>query len=249
MGLCLCHIIHNPIQPTPRLSVCPHFIFNCFSREHAQEFHGITCPPPLGLPTMMLLQCATENENNCEGNKQTDRGRERTVHPLCWHNPSHFSHNAAWKTHPQSLLTTCKCYCHTINCRTNSCRARWLQWIQLIGHTFRLCWLKRRQSQSPPILDWKHMPTSWHLCVCLNYKTGFSVTLDATITCGQLKVTHRRVLCWLHQFIIWVGKDSTSTSTYVRCTKVMIVSKIAKASLTLILQTGSKNCQNKWIFK
>lgn len=31
-----------------------------------------------------------------------------------------------------------------------------------------MCWLIRRQSQSPLVLHWKHVSTSGHLCVCLH---------------------------------------------------------------------------------
>lgn len=132
-----------------------------------------------------------------------DGGRERTVHSLCWHNPSHFSHNAAWKTHSQSLLTTCKCYCHTINYRQQlsnkvitTCRA--LLQALLIN--------TEAESKSTHLTLKTRVYLTTPLCVS-TLQTRISVMLDAAFSCGHLKVTHRLVLWWLLQFSIWIGKD------------------------------------------
>lgn len=108
--------------------------------------------------------------------KQTDGrregGRERTVHSLCWHNPSHFSHNAAWKTHFQSLLTTCKCYCHIINCRQQlsnkmitTCRAL-LQALLIYTEA-------ESKSTHLSLKTCVYSMTPLCVCVCLHYKQDF----------------------------------------------------------------------------
>lgn len=93
----------------------------------------------------------SENERN------RGRERERTVRSLCWHNPSHFSHNMDWTTHSQGLLTSRKCYCHTIKWRQTSKQQDDYNTQGTPPSFVGLIWSERR---SPLILH--------HICMSIN---------------------------------------------------------------------------------
>lgn len=117
---------------------------------------------------------------------------------LCWHNPSHFSHNMDWTTHSQGLLTARKCYCHTINCRqtTNS------KTITTHGALVQalLAWYRAGVEVHSYYITYARLLTTWqHLCVCLSYKQVASVTLNAMFIVEAFASNWRwpAGLCWL----------------------------------------------------
>lgn len=115
---------------------------------------------------------------NCEWKWEKWREGERTVHSLCWHNPSHFSHNMDWTTHSQGLLTTCKCYCHTINCRQTSISEMITTHGAVLQALF--AWYGARVEVHSYYTTYACLlTTGQHLCVCLSYKLVASVVLNA----------------------------------------------------------------------
>lgn len=83
-----------------------------------------------------------------------------------------------WTTHSKGLLTTRKCYCHTINCRQTSNS----KMITTHGALLQalLAWYGARVEVHSYYTTCACLLTSWqHLCVCLSYKQVASVTLNA----------------------------------------------------------------------
>lgn len=150
----------------------------------------------------------SENERN----RRRERGR--TVRSLCWYNPSHFSHNMDWTTHSQSLLTTSKRYCHTINCRQTlnnkmitTCRAL----LQALS-----AWYGARVEVHSYYTTYACLLRTWHhLCVYPSFKQVASVMLNATIIVEvDMKVTRRLVLWLLLRFSLDVGRVRLCTCSW-----------------------------------
>lgn len=110
----------------------------------------------------------------------------RTECALCWHNPSHFSHNTEPTTH--SLLMTCKCCCCCCTQWSANKSDQQQDDYRMLRHCSRLCWVWYGARVKVHLYCITHagpLETLKHLCVRFERQAG-------GFCCGHHRGTNRR---------------------------------------------------------